>query len=460
MNTSRPQETGAFEPFRKRLHARLFGGFPGHVQRLSWSRDRIATLQRNRLRALLRHAIERSPFHARRLAGVNPDTFQLTDLAWLPVMTKAEMMDEFDRVVTDPRLTLAAVEGALAAGHTQPQVLFGEYVCLASGGSTGRRGVFVFDLAAMAEFISTIMRPAVARVSASGALPPGGITMALVAAASPVHATGCGPKIMAGSPITLIPVPVTLSLDEIVDRLNRIQPPVLYGYPSMIARLAREQEAGRLQIAPMSVTTTSETLLPEYRAAIAEVFRVPIVDNFASTEGLIGASLPGEAVITLASDACITEFVDDSGRPVPPGTPSAKALITNLYNRVQPLIRYELGDSFTRQPDAAGHGHIRATVQGRADEVLRYGGLDIHRLTVRSVLLNAAEVTDYQVRQTTGGIDVCVQADTPPDLDRLGVQLRSTLARAGLRDPDVTVRAVATLERHAQTGKLRRFIPA
>jgi hypothetical protein len=28
MNTSRPQETGAFEPFRKRLHARLFGGFP------------------------------------------------------------------------------------------------------------------------------------------------------------------------------------------------------------------------------------------------------------------------------------------------------------------------------------------------------------------------------------------------------------------------------------------------
>jgi phenylacetate-coenzyme A ligase PaaK-like adenylate-forming protein len=370
------------------------------------------------------------------------------------------MMEDFDRVVTDPRLTLAAAEAALAGSHTEPQLLFGEYICLASGGSTGRRGVFVFNLATMTEFFSIIMRPLVARMSAGGALPPEGITMAFVAAASPVHATGCGPKLAEGSPIRLIPVPVTLSLDEIVDRLNRIQPPILYGYPSMIARLARERRAGRLRIAPMAVTTTSETLLPEYRAEISAAFGVPIVDNFASTEGLVGASGPGEPVITLASDACIAELVDDQNRPVPPGTPSARVLVTNLYNRVQPLIRYELADSFTRQPDAAGHGHLRATVQGRSDEVLRYGSLDIHPLTVRSVLLKTAEISDYQVRQTSGGIDVSVQADAPPDLDRLSVLLRSTLARAGLPDPDVTVRVVTDLERHSQTGKLRRFIPA
>jgi hypothetical protein len=50
----------------------------------------------------------------------------------------------------------------------------------------------------------------------------------------------------------------------------------------------RKEKAGRLQIAP--VTVTSETLLPEYRAAIAAEFHAPLVDNFASTEGPVGAS--------------------------------------------------------------------------------------------------------------------------------------------------------------------------
>ncbi len=431
MTTSAPTAAGALDLLRGRVHTRVFAGMPGQVQRLRWPHDRIAACQRERLRALLGYAMERSPFHARRLAGLDPTTFEVADLARIPVMTKAEMMAEFGHVVTDARLTRAVVEDALAATRTEPRVLFDDYLCLASGGSTGHRGVFVFDVAALAEFISLIMRPAMAARPAGVTLPPGGLSTAFVAAASPVHATGCAPRIMAGSPITFIPVPATLPVREIVDRLNRLQPPLLYGYPSMIARLAGEQEAGRLRIAPI-----------------------------ASTEGLVGATAPGETTITLGSDGCITEFVDDDNRPVPRGTASAKVLVTNLYNRVQPLIRYELPDSFTRQPDDPAQGHIRASVQGRADEILHYGSLDIHPLTVRSVLLGAAAVSDYQVRQTARGIDVCVQADGVPGLGPLRGELTAALARAGLRNPEVTVRAVAALERHPQTGKLRRFIPA
>jgi phenylacetate-coenzyme A ligase PaaK-like adenylate-forming protein len=53
---------------------------------------------------------------------------------------------------------------------------------------------------------------------------------------------------------------------------------------------------------------------------------------------------------------------------VPDGTPSAKVLLTNLYNHSQPLIRYELTDQFTRHPADPGSGYLRATVEGRADE--------------------------------------------------------------------------------------------
>ena len=53
---------------------------------------------------------------------------------------------------------------------------------------------------------------------------------------------------------------------------------------------------------------------------------------------------------------------------MPDGTPSAKVLLTNLYNHTRPLIRYELTDRLTRHPAGAGHGHLRATVDGRADD--------------------------------------------------------------------------------------------
>ncbi len=184
-----------------------------------------------------------------------------------------------------------------------------------------------------------------------------------------------------------------------------------------------------------------------------------MVNTFATTEGLVGVSDPGDVTVTVASDGCIAEPVDELYRPVPPGTPSARVLVTNLYNRVQPLIRYELADSFTRQPDAGQHGHLRATVQGRSDEVFRYENADIHPLVLRSVLVTSPAVSDYQVKQTPSGIAVAVQSDRPADLGALRVRLRSALTLAGLTDPDVSIRAVPALPRNPETGKLRRFIP-
>lgn len=45
------------------------------------------------------------------------------------------------------------------------------------------------------------------------------------------------------------------------------------------------------------------------------------------------------------SDWFILEPIDAAGRPTPPGERSDSVLVTNLANRVQPVIRYDLGDS-------------------------------------------------------------------------------------------------------------------
>jgi phenylacetate-CoA ligase len=132
---------------------------------------------------------------------------------------------------------------------------------------------------------------------------------------------------------------------------------------------------------------------------------------------------------------------------------------TVLENRLQPLIRYRMTDSFVEQPPAPWHGYLRAVVQGRCEDVLRFGDLVLHPLVVRSVLVHAPDVLDYQVRQTPRGLAVDVVALRSVDTDVLAARLVAALAAAGLPEARVTVTPVPVLPRDPRTGKLRRFVP-
>ena len=448
------------EALQARFSAALAGHMERHIGRPQWDAGRLAAHQRGQLRALLACAIERSSFHARRLAGIDPGRFELTDLARLPVMTKEQLMAGFDELVTDRRLTRPGVERHLAASAAEPSLLLGQYVCLASGGSSGLRGIFVQSIGEYAEFVASFLRPAAARMAAVGGPPPGGVLTAIVGAASPVHASGFGAAAAArGDPIRTISAPATLPLAELVQRLNQAQPLVLHGHTTKLALLARGKRAG-LRIAPVSVTAMGELLADEHRAAIAAAFGVPPVNQFTSTEGLTGQSEPGGTVLTFASDMCIAELVDDDNQPVPDGTPSAKVLLTNLYNHTQPLIRYELTDRFTPHSAEPGHGYLRATVDGRADDTFRYGRIAIDPLVIRTVMVRTPAALEYQVRQTSRGIDIAVVAGGHLDHAALAASLEHALRAAGLPDPQVHIRQVPDIGRHPETGKARRRWPS
>ncbi len=219
---------------RGRVSGAIGGRLPGHLQRAGWSSAQLAAFQRGRLRELLARAIECSPFHAARLRGVDPARFELADLARLPVMTKAEMMENFDSALTDPRLSRDLVERHLAGSVAEPSLLLGEYVCLVSGGSSGLRGIFVQALGEYADFVGTIIR----RLMAGGA-PPEGLVIGIVGAGSPVHSSGLAAATATAPPLRMVSAPAGLPTAEIVRRLNAAQPPILMGYAAKLAELAR-----------------------------------------------------------------------------------------------------------------------------------------------------------------------------------------------------------------------------
>jgi len=442
---------------RARMAAAIGGRMAGHIERLGWSADQLPGLQRTRLRALLARAVERSPFHAARLAGIDPGRFELADLDRLPIMTKAQMMASFDEIVTDRRLTRDRVEQHLAASVTEAALLHGDYVCLVSGGSSGLRGVFVQTAEEYAEFAASVMRRAMAVFLSSGGRPAEGMVIGMVAAASPVHSSGLAAATATGPPVRMVSAPATLPTAMIVERLNAAQPPALIGHATKLAELAGEQRAGRLRLRLSAVTAISEMLTAADRAAISGAFGVPVINMFVSTEGLVGHSDPGGTLLTFAGDTCIAECVDEAGRVVPDGTASARVLVTNLHNLTLPLIRYELTDRFTPAGLSDG-GQLRASVDGRADDVFRYGATIVHPSALATALLRAAELREYQVRQTAGGADIAVVSDAGFDQAALAAAVEQSIRQSGVTGPHVTIRRVRAIARDPRTGKVRRFI--
>ena len=66
-------------------------------------------------------------------------------------------MEQWDRIVTDPRLTLRAVEAHLAGPHCGELVL-GEYRAFATGGTTGERSIVVYDRTAWLDGMGNVVR--------------------------------------------------------------------------------------------------------------------------------------------------------------------------------------------------------------------------------------------------------------------------------------------------------------
>jgi phenylacetate-coenzyme A ligase PaaK-like adenylate-forming protein len=170
-------------------------------------------------------------------------------------------------------------------------------------------------------------------------------------------------------------------------------------------------------------------------------------------------------------DTLILEIVDERNRPVPAGTPGRKVLLTNLWNRVQPLIRYELADAVTL---AAGHNPTGrpfariANVEGRTADILwlpaRTGGVvPVHPFILREPFTRMSDIRQYQFHPGRDRLEVSVvlapnaAQDT---LERVRATLTLALAEAGAAAQPVLLRQVDVIERVGSGAKLTLIGPS
>lgn len=440
----------------------MLGQLGEHLERVNWSAEQLRDERTARLRELIAVAKTKSHWHADRLADVDPATIDEDGLHELPVMTKTDLMARFDSIVTDRRITLNAVNAHIAALGKDAYFL-DELHAVASGGSSGVRGAFVWSWEAWATAQLTILRRQVHDRLADPVLASRSPVVMLVAAENAAHFTSALSQTFATKLAQVHRFPITLPLAKIIDGLNSVSGDSLATYPSMLSTLVAEAQAGRLKIAPQRIVTMAEPLLPEIRDAARRMWDAPIANLWGTSEGGVTAfGCFRDDGMHLSDDLVIVEPVNDEGAPVPPGVRSDKVYLTNLFNPILPLIRYEISDHVTTlaEPCACGSAHRRiADIEGRRDDAFVYeDGVVVHPHVFRSLLAREAAITEYQVRQTARGAEVVLCTRERVDDARVARSLEEALRELGHLQPHVTVELVERIPR-LETGKLQRFIP-
>jgi phenylacetate-coenzyme A ligase PaaK-like adenylate-forming protein len=418
------------------------------AERERWPRERLERYRQKRLNELLAYAADRAPFwreRAPRGAGVR--------LADLPVLTKPELMERFDDLVTDRRLRLDDLLAHLAEIDTDALYL-GEHRVMTSSGSSGRKAVFVYDRSAWSGIVAMFMRRS-AWVGIGPRFPR--LRMALIGGGSPTHMSQRGAQTLAIGLHRMCGLSVTQPLPELVASLNEFRPQAINVYPSIAALLAEEQQAGRLRLELESLSTSSEPLSPALRERLEHAFGVRPSNFYATTEGLYGNECP-EGSMHLFDDMCIVENVDEDHRPVAPGEVGSRLLVTNLFNRTLPLIRFEISDLVVVEPEPCPCGRTLMrlrSLEGRAEDVLRLGGVDVHPLQFALVTADP-DVREFQVVQQGEALRlrVCLRDGAGEAPARLRARVGARLEELGVQRPAVEVETVDALER-SPAGKLQ-----
>lgn len=351
-------------------------------------------------------------------------------------------MENFDEWVTDPEVTREDVEAFVADYSLVGSPYLGRHLVATSSGTTGDPAIFLHNEGALMVY-NTIgylrAMPAVLswhelrRLLRSGAraaaiYATGGHFFAVTVLERRLRARPWRAKLQR---IFSVLAP----LDELVGDLNTFRPALLASYPSMLDLLAREQEAGRLRIRPVLTSAGGETLTPEVRDRIEAAFGCPVRDVYGSTEA-VGITYECEyRWLHVSADWYVFEPVDEDYRPTPPGEPSHTVLVTNLANRVQPIIRYDQGDSVTLRPDACPCGSPLPAIRvvGRTNDTLSFrtdegGEARLLPLALGTVIEETEGVRRFQAIKTAPKVlSLRLEAEPGADLRRVWEAVTSRL---------------------------------
>ncbi len=325
------------------------------------SRGELEAVKLQKFRRLVHYIQEKSPYYAEivKERRINPDTCVPQDF---PVLTKSILIANFDRILTDRKITKHAIAEFLERSTVPTELLFDKYHVLHTSGTSGEVGYFLYSERDWAHGIAALGRDlAQERPMRKRS---GRFRIAYYATATGHHAfVSIMSSATRGIARWLVEprfFEINSPLPRVVEQLNVFQPEAIGGYTTGLKILAEQQNKGILKLNPIAVTTAAEAMTPADKEMLESAFKCPAFNIYGTAEHLVqGIANPDGQTMTLHDDDIIYEIFDDH------------VLVTNLFNYTQPLIRYRMSDILRplAQTNPASPYLVINSVIGRAEKV-------------------------------------------------------------------------------------------
>lgn len=350
-----------------------------------WAPERIEAFRIERLRSFLTDISQHVPYYRDRFAeqGFHPESIsQITDLQSLPLLTKAIIREEKDRLRADDARGLARFN---------------------TGGSSGEPLIFFIGKERVAHDVAAKWR-ATRWWDVDIGDPE------IVVWGSPIE-LGAQDRLRLFRDTLmrteLLPAfeMSESKLDRFLDRIRARRPRMLFGYPSAISHIAghaQRRGVDMRQLGIRVVFVTSERLYDHQRDTISCVFGCPVANGYGGRDaGFIAHQCPHGGMHITAEDI-IVEIIDPDGHPVPAGQ-AGEIVVTHLATRDYPFIRYRTGDIGVLDDRLCPCGRglpLLKEIQGRStDFVVGVDGTLIHGLALIYVLRDLPCVASFKIVQ-------------------------------------------------------------
>ena len=377
--------------------------------------------QADALQRLVELCATRVPYYRRALGQLSAgEALRFTDL---PIISKATLQDHFAELI--------------AVGPGGPVVGEAPFWISSTSGSTGISSSILKsrgDMLANAAVVQDIFREH--SVPSYGHL----FDLGLHWTGQPLAQARVVPGAFLCWNFTGYSLDVAHVRQECLDILDLARPTVIYGAPSRVLPFTDLCRTRGVRLRPRLVITTYEHLTEAAAARVSQTFDAPVVQVYGTAEtGPLGWTC-GLGRWHFDPRTVAIELVDSSGQYVAPGA-TGRVVVTPLWDRTMPLLRFETGD-LGRAPESpcpcGRDGTVIDALEGRASEVVvttsgqAYSPFSLYRY------LSDAGVTDWQlVQRRAGELEVIV----PPDVEVPEAALGSVTARVrSYLHEDTTVR--------------------
>lgn len=443
--------------------------FKKNAELIYQSREQLDALINQRLRALLHHAKTNSPWYKITLANINIEKFTKDRIEELPTINKSILMEHWDNIVTNPRLSLAQVEKHLnrKSDKIDNLYLFNRYQVISTSGSSGKRGVFIYDWDEWITFQTSLFRYPYYNAQQTqliwSKLGKNPKLVSLFVKNTAVLAYALQKTFWSESRVYFVPMSVT-PLINVIERLNVIQPDIIMAAPSYIHKVCQLVQRGQISIEPKLLSLGGEPLFEQTEKLIKQTWpNVDIFNIFCCVEGIVGRSCKANSnELHLNEDLCIVEPLDAFNQHVQKGMMSSKVYLTNLYNYTLPLIRYENPDEilFMDKTCSCGISHqLFQAPKGRPGCDFNYpGNVFVHHSLFLPPLLLEKNIHEYLIEQTIDGVNIKIIANGYVDKQKLQESICNRLIKVGLINAQVTINEVSKIN-YLFSGKLNRFVP-